>query len=47
VWDVVGYFSRCEVTVFWAAYRLCGILVVIVVDVKLQYFVLCTVCVGF
>jgi hypothetical protein len=46
LWDVDGYCSGFEVTVFCAVYRLCGLLVVIVVDVQLQYFVLSTVCVG-
>jgi hypothetical protein len=47
VWDFDGYFSGCAVTVFCDVYRLCAILMVILVDVQLQYFVLCTVCVGF
>jgi hypothetical protein len=42
-WDVGGHCSGCAVTVFCAVYRLSGMLVVIVVDVQLQYFVLCTV----
>jgi hypothetical protein len=46
VCDFDGYFSGCAVTVFCAVYRLCAILMVILVDVHLQYFVLCTVCVG-
>jgi hypothetical protein len=47
VWVVGGYCSGCAVTVFCAVYRLCGMLLDIVVDVQLQYFVLCTVCVGY
>jgi hypothetical protein len=43
VWDVGGYCSGCAVTVFCAVYHLCGMLVVIVVDVQLQYCVLSTV----
>jgi hypothetical protein len=45
VWDVGGYCIGCVVTVFCDVYRLCGMLVVIVLDVQLQYFELCTVCV--
>jgi hypothetical protein len=43
--DVCGYCNGCAVITFCTVYRLCGMLVVIVVDVQLQYFVLCTVCV--
>jgi hypothetical protein len=46
VWDVVGYCSGCAVTVFSPMYRLCGMLLFIVLDVQLQYFIRCTVCVG-
>jgi hypothetical protein len=46
VWDVGDYCSGSAVTVICAVYRLCRLLLVIVVDVQVQQFVLCTVCVG-
>jgi hypothetical protein len=39
VWFVDGYCSGYAVTVFCAVYLLCGMLLVIVVDVQLQYLV--------
>jgi hypothetical protein len=46
VCDVSGYCSGRAVTILCVVYRLCGMLLVIIVDVKIQCFVLCNVCVG-
>jgi hypothetical protein len=46
VWDVCGYCNGCAITVFFVVHLFFGMLVVILLDVQLQYFVLCTVCVG-
>jgi hypothetical protein len=46
VLDDVGYCSGFAVTEFCVVYFLCGILMVIVVDVQLLYFLLSTFCVG-
>jgi hypothetical protein len=46
VWDVDGYGSGCAVIEFCVVYLLFGMLMVIVVDVQLQNFVLCSFCVG-
>jgi hypothetical protein len=46
VCDVLGYLRGTAVSVFCVVYLSCALLIFILIDVQLQYFMLCTVRVG-